>query len=141
MGIVVLIFVLVLSACAAGAALWLDRAVRMSHARLRVLGVGHGDARLLLGARRRFRRRQQTVENVVDTGTIGVQSAHRTIGGLFGADPQAGAGVYDNVRAFNRNIGRTLSSLFAPGPKQHTERLATWRENNDPADEPEPRER
>ena len=109
------------------AAIRLNMAVADTRARFRVLAAGYGDAGLLVDARKRFRRRQESVEQVVDTGTVGLQAAHRTISGWFGKQ-NTGEGVYDNVRAFNRNIGRTVSGLFAPGPKKHSESLDEWRE-------------
>lgn len=112
------------------AAIRLNIAIGDSRERLRVLVGGYGDAGLLIEARQRFRRRQQSVEQAVDTGTVGIQAAHRTISGLFGQERAKGEGVYDSLRAFNRGMGRALSSWFAPGPKKHSESLDEWRERN-----------
>ncbi|GAB3671287.1 hypothetical protein [Salinisphaera aquimarina] len=113
------------------AALRLNSAVERASQRFRVLVGGYGEAGALLDARQRFRRRQQSVEKAVDTGTAGVQSAHRTLSGLWGGDRERGTNIYAGVRAFNRNIGRTVSGLFAPGPKKHSESLEEWRRAND----------
>ncbi|MES1952363.1 hypothetical protein S4A8_15964 [Salinisphaera sp. S4-8] len=112
------------------AAVRLNMAVTDAGERFRVLAAGYGDAGLLVGARQRFRRRQESVEQAVDTGTVGLQTAHRTISSWFGTQ-QTGEGFYNNVRAFNRNLGRTVSGLFAPGPKKHSESLEEWREQQD----------
>ncbi len=112
------------------AAIRLNMAVADTRARFRVLAAGYGDAGLLVDARKRFRRRQESVEQVVDTGTVGLQTAHRTISGWFGKQ-NTGEGVYDNVRAFNRNLGRTVSGLFAPGPRKRSESLEEWRAKQD----------
>lgn len=115
------------------AAVRLNMAIADTRERFRVLAAGYGDAGLLVSARNRFRRRQESVEQVVDTGTVGLQTAHRTISGWLGSQHSAD-GIYDNVRAFNRNVGRALSGLFAPGPKKHSESLEEWRENQDATD-------
>ena len=112
------------------AAIRLNMAIADTRERFRVLAAGYGDAGLLVSARNRFRRRQESVEQVVDTGTVGLQTAHRTISGWFGTQHSAD-GIYDNVRAFNRNVGRALSGLFAPGPKKRSESLQEWREKQD----------
>ncbi|MES1928662.1 hypothetical protein SADO_05365 [Salinisphaera dokdonensis CL-ES53] len=122
------------------AAIRLNVAIADSTERLRVLAGGYGDAGVLLEARQRFRRRQQSVEQAVDTGTVGIQAAHRTLSGLFGQDSVKGEGVYDTLRTFNRSMGRTLSGLFAPSPKKHSESLEEWRENNTSADRDERRD-
>jgi len=112
-------------------ALRLNAAISSANRRLRVLVGGYGDAGLLVEARTRFRQRQQRVETVVDTGTRGVQAAHRSLSGLFGSDREQGAKMYDGVRTFNRRVGKTLSGLFAPGPRRTSERLDDWREGQD----------
>jgi hypothetical protein len=118
------------------AAVRLNMLIGHASARFRVLAGGYGEAGLLVEARQRFRRRQQNVEKAFDTGTSGVQSAHRLVSGLFGKDASKAEGVYDNVRAFNRNIGRTISGLFAPGPKKRSESLGSWRKRHGGPDKP-----
>jgi|GEM_PF-1938863 len=112
-------------------ALRLNAAIGSANRRLRVLVGGYGDAGLLVEARTRFRQRQQRVETVVDTGTRGVQAAHRSLSGLFGRDREQGARVYDSVRAFNRSVGQTVSGLFAPGPRRTSQSLEEWRQDQD----------
>lgn len=116
------------------AAIRLNIAITHATGRFRVLDGGYGDAGLLVEARRRFRRRQRSVEKMLDTGTVGLKSAHRGVSGYFGRDSETADGIYDNVRALNRNVGRALSGLFAPGPNKHSESLKEWRERRD--DEP-----
>ncbi|MES1923704.1 hypothetical protein [Salinisphaera sp. T31B1] len=114
-------------------ALRLTAAIDAARRRLRVLVGGYGDAGLLVEARQRLRKRQQRVETVVDTGATGVQAAHRSLSGLFGGDRNQGAKVYDSIRGVNRSIGRTVSGLFAPRPKKHSETLEEWRRHQQPS--------
>lgn len=125
---IILAAVIVMFIAALIAAVRLNIGVRHAGDRFRVLVGGYADAGLLVEARRRFRRRQRNVENAVDTGTVGLKSAHRTVSGLFGRNSDTAEGIYDNVRALNRNVGRAVSGLFAPGPKKDSESLETWRE-------------
>lgn len=110
----------------------LNAAIESASRRLRVLVGGFGDAGLLVEARSRFRRRQQRVESVVETGTVGVQAAHRSLSGLFGGDRERGAKVYDGVRALNRSVGKTVSGLFAPGPRRAGQPRSHKREGHGP---------
>jgi len=124
------VFIGLLAAIVTG--LRLNAAVDAASRRLRVLVGGYGDAGLLVEARLRFRKRQRRVESAVNTGTSGVQAAHRSLSSLFGAtNRDQGAGVYDSVRAFNRGIGRTVSGLFAPKPRRESQSLEEWRQAND----------
>lgn len=109
----------------------LERDVTDAQERFRVLMGGYGDANMLARARQRFRQRQQNVEHAVDTGATGVETAHRTLAGLFGRSDRTGSGFYQGVRAFNRSVGRTVSGLFAPKPKQHSDSLENWKQAND----------
>lgn len=124
---IILSAVIVMFIAALIAVVRLNIAIRHANDRFRVLVGGYADAGLLVEARRRFRRRQRSVENALDTGTVGLKSAHRTVSGLFGKNSDAAEGIYDNVRALNRNVGRVVSGLFAPGPKKNSESLEGWR--------------
>jgi len=138
---IILSAVIVMFIVALIAAVRLNTAVAHARDRFRVLAGGYGDAGLLVEARRRFRRRQRSVENAVDTGAVGLKSAHRTVSGLFGKNSDVAEGIYDNVRALNRNAGRAISGLFAPGPKKHSESLQDWRKRQRESDAPRDDER
>ncbi|WP_123590560.1 hypothetical protein [Salinisphaera orenii] len=116
------------------AALRLERDVADAQERFRVLMGGYADAGLLAESRQRFRRRQQHMEQAVDTGTAGVAGVHRTLAGLLGRSERTGSGFYSGVRALNRGLGRTVSGLFAPRPKKHSDSLADWRAADDRRD-------
>lgn len=113
------------------AAFRLERDVADAQERFRVLMGGYADAGMLAQARQRFRRRQQHMEQAVDTGTAGVAGAHRTLATLFGRSERTGSGFYSGVRALNRGLGRTVSGLFAPRPKKHSDSLEDWRAADD----------
>lgn len=105
----------------------LNVAIDEAGARFHVLTGGYGQAGLLAEAREGFRRRQRKVEQAVATGTVGIETAHRTLAHHLGSRHAGGAGFYAGIRALNSGLGRALSDLFAPKPRKHSESLAEWR--------------
>lgn len=98
-----------------------------AEAGVRRLLAFQSEALALESARGRFRRRQRRVERVVDSGTRGVESAHRSLAGRFGW-PDAGEGVYRQLRRVNRTLGRGVSGLFAPASAaRRRQPLTGWR--------------
>lgn len=111
--IVVLVLVLVAVLVALGRQGRLaERRLACAESSLRRLQAFQVEASALEAARGRFRRRQRGVENAVDTGTRGMESAHRSLAGRLGWP--AGEGVYRRLRGVNRTVGRGISGLFAP---------------------------
>lgn len=91
--------------------------------RLRAL---QAEAAELAASRGRFRRRQRGVQRAVDSGTRGVETAHRSLATRFGWP--AGEGVYRGLRGINRTLGRSVTALFAPTTAaRRRESLAEWR--------------
>lgn len=94
---------------------------------VRRLAGFQAEALALESARGRFRRRQQRVERMVDSGALGVEGVHRTLAGRLGWG-KAGERVYPRLRGLNRTIGRGVSGLFAPKTAQRRRQsLAEWR--------------
>jgi len=120
---IVLVALLVLAV----AALRLNSAAANAQQRFKVLTSGYSEVGLVAGARQRFRDRQRLVEDVLDTSTAGIETAHRTISQAMGHKHDHAAGFYAGVRQFNREFGRGLSGLFAPEPSQRDETLEEWR--------------
>ena len=127
----ILVFVLLLGLATALAALaWrglgAERRLAQAESDLRRLRAFQAEAAALEAARGRFRRRQRDVEQAVDSGTRGVEQAHRSLAGQFGWP--AGGGLYRRLRGVNRTIGRGVSGLFAPATaSRRRESLSQWR--------------
>jgi len=102
-----------------------DRRARLGQSRLIALTAAYQDAQRLASSRARFRRRQQTVEQVFATGTTGMESAHRSLSERFGSGYKA-SGFYDRVRRLNSQLGRGVSGLLAPESRRRSESLADW---------------
>lgn len=101
--------------------------VQLARSRLTTLQAAYEEAERLAAARTRFRRRQQAVEGALATGTSGLENVHRS---LASHDSEAyGANTfYARVRRFNSQAGRSISALFAPRRRRHSESLDEWRE-------------
>lgn len=100
--------------------------VQLAQSRLQTLMAAYEDAERLAAARTRFRRRQQAVEGALAAGTSGLEDAHRSfssrLGGAYDGQP-----FYARVRRFNSQFGRSVSALFAPESRRHSESLDEWR--------------
>lgn len=132
------VVVLVLIAALAGLArrnMMLAARIGRAEAGARRLLAFHNETQALEFTRGRFRRRQRRVEHVVDTGTRGLESAHRSLAGWFGwAD--TGEGVYRQLRRINRTLGRGVSGIFAPASAaRRRQSLIDWRARRE-RDEP-----
>lgn len=93
---------------------------------LRRLRALHAEARALEATRGRFRRRQRGVEQAVESGTRGMERAHRSLAERLGWP--AGEGMYQRLRDVNRAVGRGVSGLFAPASTaRRRESLSRWR--------------
>ncbi|MGB7757236.1 MAG: hypothetical protein WBL23_14340 [Salinisphaera sp.] len=103
-----------------------ERRLATAESRVRRLRAFQAEASALEAARGRFRRRQRDVENAVETGARGMESAHRSLAARLGWP--TGAGVYRRLRGLNRSVGRGVSGLFAPATaSRRRESLVRWR--------------
>ncbi len=114
------------------AAIRFDMRVRDARLRLGVLTGGLSEAEALAAARARLRVHQKRVQNAVDTGTVGVETAHRAVSGYFGHASSANTGrFYERVRGLNRGVGQTVAGWLATRKHRRSETLAQWRSRND----------
>lgn len=107
--------------------------VQLARSRLTTLQAAYEDAERLAAARTRFRRRQQAVEGALATGTTGLEDVHRSLAG-HGSGGDGGGSFYARLRRLNGRVGRSVSALFAPRQRRHSESLAEWRERVEPDD-------
>ncbi len=114
------------------AAIRFDMRVRDARLRLGVLTGGLSEAEALSAARARLRAHQKRVQSADDTGTVGNETAHRTLSGYFGHASNASTGrFYERLRGLNRGVGQAVAGWLAPPKHRRSETLAQWRARND----------
>lgn len=73
------------------------------------------EARILAVARAKLRQRRQRVHDAFDTGTVGLELAHRTVAGRLGSSrAESGERFYQVARDINRGVDSIVSAWLAP---------------------------